>query len=61
VSLELLRASRVISISVSWAIYALKLMYVLFESDISASKPSPKKQEGYTCQETKKNDLYDHE
>lgn len=60
--MELLRAPRVISVGVSWAICALKLMDVRYESDTS-SKPSPKKQEGYTCQETqiKTNDLYDHE
>jgi len=46
VSAELLTASRVISISVSWAICALKLMYIHYVSDTSASKPSPKKQEG---------------
>jgi hypothetical protein len=50
--MELLRASRLIStsslrISVSWAICALKLMGFRHESN-----PSPKKQEGYICQET---------
>lgn len=61
--MELLRAFRVISIGVSWAICALKLMAVRYESGTSESKPSPKKQEGYTCQETqiKRNELYDHE
>lgn len=52
VSVELLRDSRVISVSVRWAICALKLMYIRYVSDTSSSKPSPKKQEGYTCQET---------
>jgi hypothetical protein len=60
---ELLRASRVTSRSASWATCALSLMDIRYESDTSASKPSPKKQEGYTCQETqiKRNGLYDHE
>jgi hypothetical protein len=50
--MELLRASRITAISMRGAICALKLVDVRYESDNSASKPSPKKQEGYTCQET---------